>query len=250
ASGPGPWIGVEVTDTGAGIPSTALERIFEPFFTTKEVGKGSGLGLSQVYGFVQQSGGQITVDSELGKGSSFRLYLKMSERELDVAPPAAKEGAPSPGSGRLLVVEDDPQVLAVTVAVLRELGYETITAANAQAALDRLEAGEQIDLLFSDVVMPGGCNGVELARRARTMRPDLKVLLTSGYVGEAAAMTAEAFELIDKPYEQATLAARLAKILNGADVARGRRGGGGGGRARAAQDAAGASEQERRAHVS
>jgi signal transduction histidine kinase/DNA-binding response OmpR family regulator len=219
--GPGPWIGVEVTDTGVGIPSSALERIFEPFFTTKDVGKGSGLGLSQVYGFVQQSGGYITVDSEPAKGSSFRLMLKMSDRELELAPEAAQQGAPASGSGRVLVVEDDPQVLAVTVQVLRELGYEVVTAANAQAAMERLEAGEPVDLLFSDVVMPGGCNGVELARRATAMRPNLKVLLSSGYVGEAAAMAAEAFELIDKPYEQASLAARLAQLLG--DGASGRK---------------------------
>src|SRR5581483_6099715 len=114
---------------------------------------------------------------------------------------------------------------------LRELGYETITATNAQAALDWLEAGEPVDLLFSDVVMPGGCNGVELARRAKAMRPDLKVLLSSGYVGEAAAMTAEAFELIDKPYERATLAARLAQLLGDREPTGGRRKGASGARA-------------------
>ena len=247
-NGPGPWIGIEVTDTGVGIPSAALERIFEPFFTTKEVGKGSGLGLSQVYGFVQQSGGHITVDSVPANGSSFRLFLKMSERELEVAPLAAPEGAPRTGSGRLLVVEDDPQVLAVTVQVLRELGYEVITATHAQAALDLLEAGEAVDLLFSDVVMPGGCNGVELARRAKVMRPNLKVLLSSGYVGEAAAMAAEAFELIDKPYEQASLAARLAHLLSDAPAGRKRKTSSGGGRSVAAgEDSA---SEERRARAS
>ncbi len=232
AEGVGPWIGIEVSDTGFGIPSVALERIFEPFFTTKEVGKGSGLGLSQVYGFVQQSGGLISVDSREGEGSSFRLFLRMSEHELAAAEEVAPDVAPSPGQGRLLVVEDDPQVLAVTVQVLRELGYDTITAPHAQAALEKLEAGEEIDLLFSDVVMPGGCNGVELAKRAKAMRPDLKVLLSSGYVGEAAALTAEAFELIDKPYEQATLAARLAQILAAPTPEPGKRKASSGGRGR------------------
>ena len=234
AEGIGPWIGIEVSDTGAGIPAAALERIFEPFFTTKDVGKGSGLGLSQVYGFVQQSGGQITVDSAEGNGSNFRLFLRVSERELERAEEPVAEAAPSQGQGRLLVVEDDPQVLAVTVALLRELGYQTVTAANAQAAIERLEAGEQIDLLFSDVVMPGGCNGVELARRARIMRPGLKVLLSSGYVGEAAAMAADAFELIDKPYEPAALAARLAQLLAAPAAARPRRNAGPSARAREA----------------
>jgi CheY-like chemotaxis protein/nitrogen-specific signal transduction histidine kinase len=247
--GPGPFIGIEVADTGVGIPASALERIFEPFFTTKEVGKGSGLGLSQVYGFVQQSGGHIAVDSQTGAGSSFRLFLKMSERELAVVAEPSASDAPSPGSGRLLVVEDDPQVLAVTVQVLRELGYEAITASNAQAALDWLETGEPVDLLFSDVVMPGGCNGVELARRAKAMRPDLKVLLSSGYVGEAAAMAAEAFELIDKPYEQASLAARLARLL-GDDVSAPKRKGASGGRPRASSGGEDRAAEARRAHVS
>jgi PAS domain S-box-containing protein len=210
----GKWVAVEVSDTGVGIPSAAQERIFEPFFTTKEVGKGSGLGLSQVYGFVQQSGGHITVKSEAGKGATFQLYLKISDQEL-YEPPEAKDGeAVAPAQGRILVVEDDPQVLAVTVAVLTELGYQVATAPNAQVALERLEADEVVDLLFSDVVMPGGCNGVELAKRAKVLRPDLKVLLSSGYVGEAVSLAAESFELIDKPYERATLAQRLAQLLS------------------------------------
>ena len=243
--GPGPWIAIEVSDTGVGIPPSALERIFEPFFTTKDVGKGSGLGLSQVYGFVQQSGGQITVDSEPAKGTSFRLLLRMSDRELERAAEPLGVGAPRSGTGRLLVVEDDAQVLAVTVAVLRELGYEVITATNAQAAMDHLEEGVAVDLLFSDVVMPGGCNGVELARRAKAMRPDLKVLLSSGYVGEAAAMAAEAFELIDKPYEQATLAARLAQLLGDGPPPRKRKSSSDG-RDRGEDSA----PEQRRAHVS
>ena len=198
---------------------------------------------------MQQSGGQITVDSTEGEGSSFRLFLKVSERELDIAPPAISQGAPTTGSGRLLVVEDDPQVLAVTVQVLREMGYEVITAANAQSAMDKLEAGEEVDLLFSDVVMPGGCNGVELARRAKAMRPNLKVLLSSGYVGEAAAMAAEAFELIDKPYEQASLAARLAQLL-GEDEAGRKRKASTGGRGRGSAQDDGRAPEAQRAHAS
>ena len=248
----GPWIGIEVADTGVGIPSTAQERIFEPFFTTKDVGKGSGLGLSQVYGFVQQSGGQITVTSKPGEGASFHLFLKLSDRELFVAPQVQDGEVLAPARGRLLVVEDDPQVLAVTVAVLTELGYEVVTAPNAQVAMERLETGEPFDLLFSDVVMPGGCNGVELAKRAREMRPGLKVLLSSGYVGEAVSRAAESFELIDKPYERATLAQRLAQML-----AAGSAGGGGGGNKRSGPGGKGrgdppvpASEEDRRAHAS
>jgi len=204
-----------VRDSGVGIAPAALERIFEPFFTTKEVGKGSGLGLSQVYGFVQQSGGQIKVHSEAGSGACFSLFLRHSDKAAEAVPGRAEPAAGIPTArGRLLVVEDDKEVLAVTLEMLRELGYEVATAPDAASALERLENGEPVDLLFSDVVMPGGCNGAELAHRARAIRPDLKVLLSSGYVGEAGSLVGDAFEMIDKPYERSTLAARLAAILN------------------------------------
>ncbi len=173
---------------------------------------------------MQQSGGQIAVDSEPGAGASFRLHLRVSEEELAEAEPVRPSAAPAPACGRLLVVEDDPQVLAVTVEVLRELGYDVVTAGDAKSALELLEAGVEADLLFSDVVMPGGCNGVELAKRARALRPDLKVLLSSGYVGQAVSLAADAFELIDKPYERSTLAERLAALLTGSG---GSNGGGG-----------------------
>jgi CheY-like chemotaxis protein len=212
---PSEWVRIDVRDSGVGIAPAALERIFEPFFTTKEVGKGSGLGLSQVYGFVQQSGGLIKVQSEAGAGACFSLFLRRSEKEAAAAlgrvVPAA---GVTPAKGRLLVVEDDQEVLAVTLEMLSELGYEVATAPNAVTALERLENGEPVDLLFSDVVMPGGCNGAELAHRARAIRPDLKVLLSSGYLGEAGALVGDAFEMIDKPYERSTLAARLAAILS------------------------------------
>jgi len=220
------WVRIEVRDTGVGIPSEAIERIFEPFFTTKDVGKGSGLGLSQVYGFVQQSGGRITVDSRPGQGASFRLYLRSCDKR-EEAPQPARPGAAAadqPGRGRVLVVEDDPQVLAVTVEMLEGMGYEVVTASNARAALERLETDAGFDLLFSDVIMPGGRNGVELATLARDLRPELKVLLTSGYVGEAGLLAGDAFELIDKPYERSTLAAKLQELLGDGAQPRRRRG--------------------------
>jgi PAS domain S-box-containing protein len=226
AGDPGDWIRIEVRDTGVGIPGESLERIFEPFYTTKDVGKGSGLGLSQVYGFVQQSGGRITVDSRPGQGACFRLFLRRSER--DAEPPEPVRSAPAaadqPGRGRVLVVEDDPGVLAVTVEMLQGMGYEVVTASNAAAALERLEQDAGFDLLFSDVVMPGGRNGVELASLARDLRPQLKVLLTSGYVGEAGLLAGDAFELIDKPYERSTLAAKLQELLGEEPPPRRRRG--------------------------
>ena len=196
----GRWLTLEVRDQGQGMPKDVLERIFEPFFTTKEVGKGSGLGLSQVYGFVRQSGGHVAAVSEPGQGSAFRIFLKLSEKapaeRLDAAPPKRAKR----GHERLLVVEDDPGVLALGVEMLKGLGYEVETAPHAAAALEILQAGSRFDLLFSDVVMPGGMSGIELARRARALRPELKVLLTSGCVGADAKLTESEFPLIDKPY--------------------------------------------------
>ncbi len=208
----GPWVLIEAQDEGVGMADEMLEHIFEPFFTTKDVGKGSGLGLSQVYGFVQQSGGHIFVSSKPGAGTSFQLYLRRSDQAAAAPAPPAPLNIQA-GEGRLLVVEDDVEVLALTVELLGGLGYQVTTATDAAGALKVLERGDPVDLLFSDVVMPGGRNGVELARLARQMRPDLKVLLTSGYVGEAVAMAGEAFELIDKPYESMALAAKLNELL-------------------------------------
>jgi len=189
-----------------------LERVFEPFFTTKEVGKGSGLGLSQVYGFVQQSGGHVAVASELGAGTRFSLYLQASEapaaQQREVSGPADVQGH----GERILVVEDDPGVLALTVDLLSGLNYRVLTATHAQAALDLLQAGEPIDLIFSDVVMPGGISGVQLAQAARKVRPDVRILLTSGYTGEVAPYSAGEFELIDKPYDRDTLGVKLRQL--------------------------------------
>jgi len=190
-----------------------LDRIFEPFFTTKEIGKGSGLGLSQVYGFVRQSGGHVIAESRPGEGSTFRLFLKASAKAAVQRPVAEAPKKALRGSERLLVVEDDQGVLALTVEMLRGLGYSVVTAPDAAKALEVLESGEAIDLLFSDVVMPGGMSGIELARLARELRPDIHVLLTSGYVGAKATLAESEFPLIDKPYERMALAQRLRDIL-------------------------------------
>src|SRR5690606_21313250 len=186
----------------------------EPFFTTKEVGKGSGLGLSQVYGFVRQSGGHVTAASEEGQGSTFNLFLPLTEQKVEAREPAAAQAAMVGGRERLLVVEDDPAVLALTVDLLTGLGYRCTTAGDAAAALDKLKSGIRIDLLFSDVVMPGGVNGIELARQARALRPEIGIVLTSGYMGENAAISGSEFPLIDKPYEGAALAAMLRETLD------------------------------------
>jgi signal transduction histidine kinase len=209
----GPWILVQVSDNGSGMPPEVLSRIFEPFFTTKEVGKGSGLGLSQVYGFVRQTGGYVVAKSEVGHGTTFQLYLKPTEgaveqRSAPEAPRVAEGGAE-----RILAVEDDPAVLSLTLETLSGLGYQVSTAADAREALEVLKGGEPFDLLFTDVMMPGGVGGIQLARQAREIRPDLKVLLTSGYVGEASVLDETDFPLLPKPYERGVLAAKIRDAL-------------------------------------
>jgi CheY-like chemotaxis protein/two-component sensor histidine kinase len=205
---------IEVRDTGVGMSQEVRERVFEPFFTTKEVGKGSGLGLSQVYGFVRQSNGEMRLESEVDKGASFQLRLPVSEAPAEAVraeePPAEVQG----GSERVLLVEDDPTVLALTLDMLIGLGYSATTATNAAEALEIIRSDAPIDILFTDVVMPGGMSGLELARASREVRPGLPVLLTSGFMGEGAVLETAEFPLLDKPYETAALAAKLRKVLD------------------------------------
>jgi CheY-like chemotaxis protein len=222
---------IEVADTGVGMSTEVRERVFEPFFTTKEVGKGSGLGLSQVYGFVRQSEGEVRVDSAVGTGTRFQLRLPLSDAPAEVV---RAEDAPQElkgGAERILLVEDDPTVLALTLDMLTGLGYQATTATHAAEALKVIHSDAPIDLLFTDVVMPGGVSGVELARTARQVRPGLPVLLTSGFMGEGAVLETAEFPLLDKPYETAALAAKLRKILD-RPGRRKRRNGEGGGRAK------------------
>jgi len=205
---------IEVRDTGTGMDETVRSRVFEPFFTTKDVGKGSGLGLSQVYGFVSQSDGEVKLESELGRGTTFRLILPAATGEAE----APRREGPAPqvvgGTEKILLVEDDATVLALTQDVLCGLGYRVVTATNAQEALVALQADPDLDLLFTDVVMPGGVSGLSLARTARELRPQLRVLLTSGFVGESRIVDGREFPLLDKPYETANLAATLRKLLD------------------------------------
>ena len=212
----GEYVVVTVFDTGTGMSRQVLERAFEPFFTTKEVGKGSGLGLSQVYGFIAQSGGHVEIDSKLNNGTTVSLYFPATAR------PIAREGLVAgpeavPGRARVLIVEDDPEVLEVTVATLNHYGYEVLTAPDGPTALELLRRDDSIDILFSDVVMPNAMNGVELARGAVRLRPQLRVLLASGY--PAAALSANhgisgepEFPLIGKPYRSAELLRKLRQV--------------------------------------
>ena len=178
----GSYVLIKVTDTGTGMEPEVAARAFEPFFTTKEVGKGTGLGLSQVYGFIKQSGGHVRIETKLGEGTTFCLYLPRCD---PVEAPARDQGetAPTPptGSETVLVVEDNAAVLELAVNSISELGYRVITAVDGPSALDILRSEQPIDLLFSDVVMPGGMNGFELIDKARAMRGELKALATSGY---------------------------------------------------------------------
>ncbi|TCS14430.1 response regulator [Caulobacter sp. BK020] len=212
--GDDPRILVTVRDTGQGMDADVASRIFEPFFTTKEIGKGSGLGLSQVYGFVRQSGGEVSVRSSPGQGAVFEISLPRSLAAPGPRGAGGEIGEAIGGSERVLVVEDDAAVLAMAVETLEGLGYQVTTADSAVAALKRLKGRKAFDLLFSDVVMPGGVNGVRLAHLALQERPGLKVLLTSGYVGDEAASWANEFPMIDKPYLGPALAAKIRAVLD------------------------------------
>ena len=213
---PGTYVVVEVADTGAGMPPEVLERATEPFFTTKDAGRGTGLGLSQVYGFVRQSGGFLTIDSTVGAGTKIRIHLP--EVTADIPAEADSNNARS-GSGTILIVEDDVDVRNLVALQLEDLGYKTIQADAGQTALDLLAAPGTgtIDLMLTDVVMPGGMNGVVLAHEARRVRPGLKVLLTSGYLAGNGSAASEAggidLPLLSKPYEQDELARAIQLAL-------------------------------------
>ena len=214
---PGDYIVVEVTDTGTGIPDAIRDRIFEPFFSTKETGQGTGLGLSMVFGFAKQSGGNVEVRSEAGRGTSFRVYLPRAE-EGGLHLPAA-EDAPSPGGAEtILCVEDDPSVRAYVIVQLQSLGYKVLVASNAAEALAIADAGAEFDLLFTDIVMPGKLNGGQLADTMALLRPGLRVLFTSGYTYDALSRhgrLSSDIRLLVKPYRRSELARLLRLCLDG-----------------------------------
>jgi CheY-like chemotaxis protein len=212
---PGPYVRLSVTDTGCGIPPEVRDRVFEPFFTTKEAGKGTGLGLSMVYGFVRQSDGHVTIESTQGVGTTVALYLPRATQRPDAKAEAIQTEAVPGGSERILVVEDNEDLLEATSEMLTTFGYQVLRARNGAEAIEMFGNGEEIDLLFSDVVMPNGMNGVELARAARQLNKNIKVLLTSGYAGDVMERhrAVGEFPIIDKPFRLADLARRLRSIL-------------------------------------
>jgi PAS domain S-box-containing protein len=213
---PGEYVQLSISDTGTGMAPEVRERIFEPFFTTKEKGRGTGLGLSMVYGFVKQSGGHITVYSELGQGTTFNIYLPRSGRE--ASPKQQSRATSTPAAlqkGMVLVVEDDPGVRELTVSRLKAIGYKVIEAADGRKAGEILRSSEPVDLVFTDLVMPGGVSGLDVAALAREIRPGIKVLLTSGYAEDLVPSdpALAKLKILRKPYRQADLVAALREVV-------------------------------------
>jgi PAS domain S-box-containing protein len=204
----GRFVAITVSDTGAGIPEEIQHRVFEPFFTTKAFGKGAGLGLSQVYGFALQSKGALALESKAGAGASITLYLPASASD-------AADAEPVPP--RVLIVEDEPIVAELAIALVTELGYEAVAVSSGREALARLARDARFDLVFTDVIMPGGMTGVELARRVRERRPELPILLTTGYSESVGPETAE-FPLLAKPYDYAALERSLKGLVRGGET--------------------------------
>ncbi|MBO1904577.1 PAS domain S-box protein [Microvirga sp. 3-52] len=216
---PGQYVSITVQDTGTGMAPETVSRVFEPFFTTKELGKGTGLGLSQVYGFVTQSGGHIKIDSTPGQGTKVTMLLPAQETGDEAAEEDGETERPVRDSaGTVLIVEDEPAVLEVASDIFDSLGYDVVTATDANEAVEVLDGNPSIDVLFSDVIMPNGMNGVELSRKAREMRPNLKILLASGY--PMSSLPSEGLgagvSFISKPYRWTELAEKLRGLRTGA----------------------------------
>jgi CheY-like chemotaxis protein len=215
---PGQYVMIAVADTGVGMDLATREQAFEPFFTTKEVGKGTGLGLSQVYGFVRQTGGHVKIYSELGEGTTVKIYLRRHRGNKELTRDTGQVGDThrAIGTETILVVEDDEALRDYTTEVLRELGYEILEAHDGPSALLILERSG-VDLMFTDVVMPGGLNGRELADEAIRRRPGLKVLFTTGYTRNAIVHHGRldsGVHLIGKPYSLAELSAKVRILLD------------------------------------
>ena len=215
---PGDYVRVAVTDSGAGMAADVLRRAFEPFFTTKDIGKGTGLGLAQVYGFAKQSGGTATIDSTVGIGTTVALYLPRADTGGTEEQPLAREREPVGGHGKtILVVEDQPELLRLIGMFLDGLDYRILTAADGVAARKLLETDEKVDLLLTDAVMPNGVSGLDLARHARRLRQDLKIVMMSGYVRDPASR-ADALPnmvFLEKPFRRAKLAETISVALYG-----------------------------------
>jgi two-component system, NtrC family, sensor kinase len=211
----GEFVAIRIGDTGHGIPPEILARVFEPFFTTKEVGKGTGLGLSQVYGFARQSGGTATITSTEGRGTAITIYLPRSH---DVPPPPSPQSqaqAPAEPAGTVLLVEDNADVAEVGAGYFRQLGYQVRSVANAQAALAALRLDGDVDLVFSDILMPGGMTGLDLAREIGERLPGIPVLLTTGYSASAQDAVRQGVVVLQKPYDLDGLRRNIREAIDG-----------------------------------
>ena len=203
----GEFVAVRVTDNGAGIAPDVLSKVFDPFFTTKEVGKGSGLGLSQVHGFAHQSGGTVRIESEIGRGTTVTIYLPRSQETAEAV--AGDRHVETATSGTVLIVEDDPQVLSVCVSMFDQLGYTTYAVSGASAALEVIEK-QCFDLVVSDVVMPGDMDGAALANAIRARKPELPVLLVTGF---SPSTSNSEFPILRKPYDLSALSRTVARLI-------------------------------------
>lgn len=212
--GPGHYVLLAVTDTGHGIPADALARVMDPFFTTKPAG--TGLGLSMVYGFAKQSGGAATIYSEPDVGTTVRLYFPASVDAAETAPGEEQAAAPVGGDARIMVVDDRREVGEMAQMMLSQLGYQAISCSSPEAALEKLEGGAAVDLLLTDLIMPGGMNGVLLAREAQRRQPSLKVVLMTGFAdGTPERWGGSHYDILFKPFSATDLAKKVQQALKG-----------------------------------
>jgi CheY-like chemotaxis protein len=215
---PGRYVQLSISDTGTGMLPHVRDRVFEPFFTTKEKGRGTGLGLAMVYGFAKQCGGHVTIYSEVGHGTTINLYLPCVDAATAVpVSSAARSELNLQARETILVVEDDERVRQLTIKRLQLIGYQVLEASDGPKALEILGRGDAVDLVFTDLIMPGGLSGREVAIQARRLRPGIKVLLTSGYAEELVhgeELQREQLKVLRKPYQQAGLVAALRDVLD------------------------------------
>ena len=216
----GEFVAIRVADTGHGIPPDVLAHVFEPFFTTKEIGKGTGLGLSQVYGFAKQSGGTATISSVEGRGTAITVYLPRCHEEPPSPAPVSQTQTPAEPAGTVLLVEDNADVAEVGAGLFRQLGYRVRSVVNAQAALAALRLDSDVDLVFSDILMPGGMNGLDLAREIGVRFPTIPVLLTTGYSASAQDAIRRGVGVLQKPYDLESLRRNIRDVMESAKARR------------------------------
>jgi CheY-like chemotaxis protein len=221
----GQYLALSVTDTGTGMPPEVIARVFEPFFTTKPIGEGTGLGLSMIYGFAKQSGGQVRIYSEVDQGTTVAIYMPRHHGEADAEHGAIRLDALAPSDRRatVLVVDDEPTVRMLVTDILDDLGYTSIEAGDSAAGLRILQSDVRIDLLVTDVGLPGGMNGRQMSDAARVSRPDLRVLFITGYAENAVVgngQLAPGMAVLTKPFAMDAMAARIRSLIEAGKEAR------------------------------